>query len=127
MLQDTFHRLPDFDTELARLHDWTGTPEEAAAHAINIYRAAAAETASLKAIQDAAKAAIGDLIAETGRERWDTESGTAVLTSPSVRTTWDSKALDALCASNDELARLLAPHRRETMVAGSVTIKGVTR
>lgn len=127
MLADTFHRMPDFDTELARLADWAGTPEEAAAHAIEIYRAAGNAATAMKTVQDAAKAAIGDLIAETGRERWDTEAGIAVLTSPSVRTSWDAKALDALCASDDTIARVLAPHRRETMVAGSVTVKGATR
>lgn len=127
MLTDTFHRMPDFDTELARLADWTGTPEEAAAHAIEIYRAAGNAATAMKTVQDAAKAAIGDLIAETGRERWETEAGTAVLTSPSVRMTWDSKALDALCKSSSQVDAMLAPHRRETMVAGSVTIKGVTR
>lgn len=126
-MTDTFRRMPDFDTELHRLTDWTGTAEEAAAHAIGIYRAAANQAAAMKTVQDAAKAAIGDLIAETGCERWDTEAGIAVLTSPSVRVTWDGKALDALCASNDDLARLLTPHRREAMVAGSVTVKGVTR
>lgn len=126
-MQDTFHRLPDFDTELARLSEWDGTAEDAAAHAIGIYRAAASQAATMKTYQDAAKAAIGDLIAETGRERWDTEAGIAVLTSPSVRTTWDAKALDALCASDPTIARVLAPHRRETMVAGSVTVKGATR
>lgn len=127
MMTDTFRQLPDFDAELARLSDWTGTPEEAAAVAIGIYRAAANQAAALKTVQDAAKAAIGDLIAETGRERWDTEAGIAVLTSPSVRTTWDAKALDALCKSSPQIAELLAPHRRETMVAGSVTVKGLTR
>jgi hypothetical protein len=127
MIPDTFHRMPDFDTELARLADWTGTPEGAAAHAIGIYRAAANQAAAMKTVQDAAKAAIGDLIAETGRERWDTEAGIAVLTSPSVRTTWDAKALDALCKSSPQIAELLAPHRRETMVAGSVTVKGGAR
>lgn len=113
--------------ELAMLAEWTGTAEDAAAHAIGIYRAAGDEAGRYKAIQDQAKAAIGDLIAETGLERWNTPAGVAVLTSPSVRTTWDAKALDALCASDSDLARVLAPHRRETMVAGSVTIKGATR
>ncbi len=127
MISDTYHRLPDFDTELARLAEWDGTADDAAAHAIGIYRAAANQAAAMKTVQDAAKAAIGDLIAETGRERWDTDAGIAVLTSPSVRTTWDGKALDALCASNDDLARLLTPHRRETMVAGSVTVKAGAR
>jgi hypothetical protein len=127
MMTDTFPPMPDFDAELARLADWTGTPEDAAAHAIGIYRAAAAVAAAMKVFQDGAKAAIGDLIAETGTERWDTEAGIAVLTSPSVRTSWDAKALDALCASDDTIARVLAPHRRETMVAGSVTVKGATR
>ena len=127
MMSDTFVRMPDFDTELAKLADWTGTPDEAAEHAIEVYRRIADEQATLKTYQDAAKAAIGDLIAETGRERWETPAGIAVLTSPSVRVSWDSKALEALCKSSPQIAEILAPHRRESMVAGSVTIKGGAR
>ena len=39
------------------------------------------------------------------------------------RVTWDSDALDALCASDDNLARILLPHRTVKPVAGSLTIK----
>jgi len=121
---DATIRQADLTLELDRLNAWEGSAEDAAAHAIGIYRAAGDEAGRFKAIQDRAKAAIGELIAETGNERWNTPAGVAVLTSPSVRVIWDAKALDALCASDDDLARVLAPHRRETMVAGSVTVKG---
>lgn len=43
---------------------------------------------------------------------------------PSVSASYDTKALDALCASSPQIAAVLAPHRRETVRSGALTIRG---
>ena len=118
---------PELTARLTDLAEWTGSPADAAHVAIDIYRRAAANIDELKEIQTAAKAIIGDLIAETGNERWTTPAGTAVLSSPSVRVSYSAKPLDVLCGANPEVAELLRPYRSETMVPGSVTVRGAAR
>lgn len=118
---------PELTSRLADLAEWTGSPADAAHLAIDIYHRAAAHIDELKSVQTAAKAIICDLIAETGHERWSTPAGTAVLSSPSVRVSYSAKPLDVLCAANPDLAELIRPYRSETMVPGTVVVKGAAR
>ena len=57
--------------------------------------------------------------AQTGEPAQSVESA---ITAPSVSVSYDAKALDALAASDDGIARLLAPHRKATERAGTMRI-----
>lgn len=101
--------------------------ETAARNAIAVYREARlhAKTAAQEwdAVADEAKALLGDIIAETGCTTWKFDEGSAYLPAPGLTVSYDAKALDALCASDDGLKRLLWPHRQERERAGSLTIR----
>lgn len=107
----------------------TGQPdtETAARNAIAVYRAAKlqSKTAALEwdAVADEAKSLLNDIITETGRTTWKFDEGSAYLPAPGVTVFYDPKALDALCASDDNLRRLLWPHRQERERPGSLTIR----
>ena len=76
-----------------------------------------------KDVQAKAKALIEEIIIETGQSEWKTKAGKVYFPKPSVSARYDTKALDALCARNDELKRILWPHRKETERPGSMTIR----
>lgn len=103
-------------------------PDDAATEAIAIALAArAAGEAAAEPWADvntAARRVLEDLCCETGRTKFKTPAGEAFIPSPSVRVSYDTKALDALVASNADLARVLTPHRRETHSVGALTIRG---
>lgn len=107
----------------------TGNPdtETAARNAIAVYREAKmlakAATQEWDAVADEAKTLLSDIIAETGRTTWKFDEGSAYLPAPGVTVTYDAKALDALCASDDNLRRILWPHRQERERPGSLTIR----
>src|SRR5688572_13980368 len=102
-------------TELtAALESATPTTEMAAENAIAVYLAAKSQMNAYQAVADAAKARLTEIIEETGQVKWMTKAGAANVTAPSVSTSYDAKALDALSASDDSLARLLAPHRKQS-------------
>lgn len=90
---------------------------------------ALAEAASWpwESVRDAARAKLSDVMAATGRSDWKVPAGRAYVPAAGVSVSYDAKALDALCASSPEIASILGPHRRETMRAGSLTIKGTGR
>jgi hypothetical protein len=71
-----------------------------------------------------AKILIGEIFAETGQTAAETSAAKISIGHPSTRVSYDRKALDALCMSDDDAARLLTPHRKETEVPGSLTIRG---
>mgnify|MGYP000846140084 CR=1 FL=1 len=100
----------------------TGTPEASVESAIAVYQAASAEIDAYTAIKDAAKKLISDVMAETGQTAYSTKAGKVSVSAPSQRVNYDTKALDALAASADEIARLLAPHRKVSEVAGTLRI-----
>ena len=60
---------------------------------------------------------------ETGVTSWKTKAGSAIVPAPGMTVSYDAKALDALCASDDAIKRLLWPHRAEKERAGSLTIR----
>ena len=100
----------------------TGTPDASVESAIAVYLAAKGEIDAYNAVADAAKKLIGDVMAETGGTAYATKAGKVSITAPSVSVTYDAKALDALAVSSDEVARLLAPHRKVSERAGTMRI-----
>lgn len=101
-----------------------GTPESSVESAIAVYQAASAEIDAYTAVKDAAKKLISDVMAETGQVSYTTKAGKVSVSAPSQRVSYDTKALDALMASSDDIARLLAPHRKVSEVAGTLRITG---
>jgi hypothetical protein len=97
--------------------------ETALTNAITVYREMGARVKTIEATQARAKQIVTEIMQETGQVKAITPAGTAQFTSDSVRVSYDTKAIDALVASDDGLARLLTPHRKETAVKGSLTIK----
>jgi hypothetical protein len=97
--------------------------EDALTDAITVYRGIAADVKEMEATKERAKQIVVEIMQETGQVKAITAAGTAQFTAASARASYDTKALDALCASDDNVARLLLPHRKETQVAGSLTIK----
>lgn len=108
---------------IARLNAEHANTEAAAAAAVDVYKAAKTFAAAYDEPQTKAKALINDIMLETGNYTINTPAGKAMVTAPSVRVAYDAKALDALCASSPDIARILEPHRKETMIAGSLTIR----
>jgi len=102
-------------------------PDNAAHEAISVAldaKAAAEDAAKPYADVNAeARRVLDGIMAETGQTTYKTPSGDAYVPAPSTRVTYDAKALDALCASSPDLARVLAPHRKETSVPGSLVIR----
>lgn len=112
--------LSELIKQLEREHE---SLEMAAETAVTVYKAAKGEMDNLKAVQDQAKGMIGEIMEETGETSITTAAGKAYVLRPSVSVSYDAKALDALCASDDNLARILQPHRRESQRAGTLTIR----
>lgn len=101
----------------------TGTPSECMKRAISAYNSAKTLQGEFEKMADAAKAIIAEIIEETGQEKWFVEGvGRAARTEPQQRGSYDTKALDALVASNDEYERLLMPHRKFTNIPASIRI-----
>ena len=102
----------------------TMTPDVAVESAIVVYLAAKAQMDAYSHIADAAKKVIGDVMLETGNTSYATQAGKVSMTSASVVTSYETKALDALLASSDEVRRLLEPHRKVSERAGTMRIVG---
>jgi hypothetical protein len=97
--------------------------ETALTQAITVYRELGARVKTIEAQQVRAKQIVAEIMLETGQVKAQTPSGTAQFAANSERVSYDAKALDALCASSEELSRIIAPHRKWTIVKGSLTIK----
>jgi hypothetical protein len=97
--------------------------EAALSDAISVYRSLGSQVKEFEALQARAKQIITEIMQETGQTKAVMPAGTAQFTADSVRVSYDTKALDALCASSPNLAEVLAPHRKEMTVKGSLTIK----
>ena len=100
----------------------SGVPEVSVESAIAVYQAATAEIDAYTEVKDAAKKLITDVMTETGQTAYSTKAGKVAMTAPSQSVSYDAKAIDALCASSDELMRLLAPHRKVSERAGTMRI-----
>lgn len=93
-------------------------------NAIFVYRNLGKLADQIKELQSKAKDIATQIMYDTNQLKVTTPSGTAMFTKPSVRMTWDNNALAALCASDDELNRILSPHCKPTPVASTLVIKG---
>ena len=107
----------------AKLSQVVASTEEAVANALSVYNQASAEIDTLKSLQDEAKRLVEEVIAETGRDKWETDFARCYIPKPSLTVSYDRKALDALAASDDNVKRLIWPHRRESERAGTLTIR----
>lgn len=59
-----------------------------------------------------------------GGARWNTAVGSAYVSAPSTRASWDDKSLMALCDDDPALAERILRYRKVTNVAGALTVKG---
>lgn len=101
----------------------TGTPEQSLDTVVGIYKDCAAYIAALEEIQKQAKELISEIFVELATTEAQTSTGKIYVTRPSVTVSYDRKGLDALCASNPEVAAILAPYRTESQRAGTLTIR----
>lgn len=98
------------------------TPKEAIDKALEVYMRAKALADDYAAIVATAKKVVEDAMIEADVARYDAEIATINRIEPTRSTSYDTKALDALCKSSPEIRAILEPHRKETIRAGSVRI-----
>lgn len=112
------------DAALADIHGDSPADVELATGIVLACKALAEQaSAPWREREQRARGVIMAVIDATGIARWRTDAGSAYVAAPSVRVTYDAKALDTLCADDPALAARLAPHRRETAVTGALTVK----
>ena len=121
MTEETMHTAPGYLMECLSRYIPEST-EAAVENAIAIYKAASAEQDAYDAVKAEAKRILAEIIAETGQMKHVTKAGTAQVTAPGVTISYNTKALDALLASDDNRARILAPPRSVKERAGTLTI-----
>ena len=114
--------IDELETKLAEVQ--TMPPYAAVESAIMVYLAAKAQIDEYNRIADAAKKLIGDVMLETGVTACSTKAGKVSMTNASMSVSYDTKALDALIASSDEVRRMLEPHRKVSERAGTMRIVG---
>ena len=108
---------------LATIYDRQLRPAEAVAEAMSIYLEMGARIDELDVIRATAKQVIGDVLAEIGTDKMETDAGQAYITRPSIRVSYDTKGLDRLASERPDLAGMLSLYRQEREVAGSLTIR----
>jgi hypothetical protein len=108
---------------LATIYDRQLRPAEAVAEAMSIYLEMGARIDELDVIRATAKQVIGDVLAEIGTDKMETDAGQAYITRPSIRVSYDTKGLDRLASERPDLAGVLTLYRQEREVAGSLTIR----
>lgn len=113
------------DELLAWLNGWYADTEAALATAAAVYQDAANRIEQLQAVQAQAKQLITDIFVETGATDARTPTAQVYVSRPSVTVSYDAKALDTLAAGDAEVAALLAPFRRQTERAGTLTIRSL--
>jgi hypothetical protein len=104
----------------AQLHS---DPQQVLADAALVYQEAAFAVEGYQTVQRAAKSLISEVFTETGETEAQTPTAKILVTRPSTSAKYDAKALDALCASDPNLARILAPHRSVSERAGTLMIR----
>ena len=100
----------------------TGAPETSAESAIAVYQAAQSVIDAYTAVKDQARQLLADIMIETGQTSYNTPAGKASVTAPAISVTYDAKAIDIVCRTNQQIADLLAPYRKETIRPGSLRI-----
>ena len=99
------------------------TAEQALENAIVEYKAMAGQIKDLESAQKTVKLTISDIFLELGIDKAETPAGKVYITNPALIVSYDTKAIDALAASDDTIKRLLWPHRKETVRVGTLTIR----
>lgn len=120
----------DAEIELAALEIGPNTTAEDVGTIVQIAltakRNADAAAAEWKGVESLARERLAEVFQATGQANWSTPAGKAYRSADSVSASYDTKALDALCASSPQIADILRPHRKETQRAGSLTIRGLS-
>lgn len=107
-------------TDIAALrNDLTAAVAEAAPMtaldgAVGVYNYAARLIEALQAVQADAKRTIGDVLAELNLDKAQTPNGAVAIVKATPTVTYNAKALDVLCADDEDLAARLAPYRKVT-------------
>ena len=101
----------------------SGSDIQAVERLVGIYKHGKSLQDAIGEVLNEVKSRLSDVMEETGEMEWSTESGKVYVSKPSVSVRYDTRALDALCESSDELARVLRPHRIVSERAGSMTIR----
>lgn len=121
--------VPTMSTLLVQLADIEARAASGKATAADIDTAVEAALAAgevlagWRGVESQAKRLIEAMMTTGGLDRFATRGGSAVLKSrPVMVRSFDSAALDALCASLPDVARMLEPHRREHLRAGSLKV-----
>lgn len=99
-----------------------GPPKASIEAALNVYAMAKSEQERFESVAAQAKKIIEEVMEETRCFDFDVPSGRAMITSATTSTRYDTKAIDALIASDDGLARVLEPHRISTTRNGSLRV-----
>lgn len=110
--------------EAAAILNTPSNPNTQLDNAIYVYRNLGTLADQIKELQSKAKDIATKIMYDTNQLEVTTPSGTAMFTQPSVRITWNNKALNALCASNQELDKILSPYYKAIPVASTLVIKG---
>ena len=101
----------------------TGTPEQSVAAAIAVYKEAGDLQSMAEMYRKQAKAMITEVMEETACTDYKTAEGVHTSSARASGLSYDAKALDVLCTASPDIANLLWPHRKESEVAGTLTIK----
>lgn len=109
------------------VHAQRANSDETPALLIDVFKQAKAKIDALSApyadTQAKAKAALLAWLAGSGQRSVKTNTGSAYIAEDAELVSYNTDALDALCASSDEIKRLLAPHRVTKERKGALTIR----
>lgn len=108
---------------LATIYGRDLKPAEALSECMSIYLELGARIDELDVIRASAKLVIGDVLAEIGADKLETDAGLAYITRPSIRVSYDTKGLDRLASERPDLGGVLALYRNEKEIAGTLTIR----
>ena len=119
--------------ELNELRQWlerartaSPTTEDALESVMAVFLKCASDITALQDIQAEAKGLLSEIMSETACTDIRTAAGRAYVSAPSTIVSYDSKLLDKASLLDPELAAALAPYRKVSERAGSLTIRGAS-
>lgn len=119
---DTRPSLSDLSEEMQEAEDFYGPPEGEVQRAVAVYLSAKSMIEQYEEIQKRAKKVLSDVIEETGKSSWSTNSGNVAMSAGSVSVSYDASALDILMRDDPDLAMRLGQYRKEVARSGSMRI-----
>lgn len=122
-LQGDIMNANDALERLSTIYERDLRPAEAVAEATSIYLELGAEIEELNLARASAKQVIADVFTELGTDKLETPAGTAYVSRPSIRISYDWRGLDKLGQERPDLANVLSLYRTEKEVAGSLTVR----